>query len=184
MRTESGWLSEARRCPSPNFNARPPNTDISLLVIHNISLPPDNYGTNYVLDFFQNKLDCKAHPYFDTLDGLEVSAHFFIDRGGVLTQFVSLDHRAWHAGVSEFKGRPNCNDYSIGLELEGSDQVPYTESQYESLVKLTRKLIDRYPSLGMDRIVGHSDIAPGRKTDPGEAFEWGRYRTAVFSGSL
>lgn len=179
MRIDSGWLSNASHCPSPNFNARPLGAEISLLVIHNISLPPDTYGTGYVHDFFQNTLDCDIHPYFDTLRELQVSAHCFIDRVGKLTQFVALEDRAWHAGKSEFEGCANCNDFSIGIELEGSDNISYTEMQYRKLTELVTCLMDYYPGITPERIVGHSDIAPGRKTDPGNAFDWSLLRSTL-----
>lgn len=174
LRIDSGWLSGVSHCPSPNYNARP-SSEVSLLVIHNISLPPDQYGGGYVHDFFQNTLDCSVHPYFETVKDLQVSAHCLIDRDGALTQFVSFDDRAWHAGVSSFLGRENCNDYAIGVELEGSDHVPYTNEQYATLVKLSQCLMREYPEITAERIVGHSDIAPERKSDPGAAFDWKAY---------
>ncbi len=172
---ESGWLTAAARCPSPNCNERPDPADVSLLVIHNISLPPGEYGTGCVHQFFCNALDCDAHPYFDEIRGMEVSSHLLIERDGTLTQFVSLDDRAWHAGVSTFCGRENCNDFSIGIELEGCDTEAYTDGQYKSLADVTGDLMHAYPAITRDRITGHSDIAPGRKTDPGPAFDWERY---------
>ena len=173
--TLAGWLEGAARCPSPNCNARPDPSDISLLVIHNISLPPGEYGTGCVQEFFCNELDCDAHPYFDEIRGMEVSSHLLIERDGSLTQFVSFDQRAWHAGVSEFCGRDNCNDFSIGIELEGCDTEAYTDAQYSSLTAVTGELMRTYPAITRDRITGHSNIAPGRKTDPGPAFDWGRF---------
>ena len=170
-----GWLSPARRCPSPNCNARP-DTAIDLLVIHNISLPAGRFGGGFVEQLFTNCLDCDSHASFASLIGLQVSAHLFIDRWGRVCQFVPFQRRAWHAGVSHFAGRDNCNDFSIGVELEGTDDTPYTPSQYRRLVAVTRALLDRYPAITQERIVGHSDIAPGRKTDPGPAFDWQRYR--------
>ena len=183
LRIKSGWLDQSNvsQCPSPNYNSRPADTEISLLVIHNISLPPENFGTGLVQHFFQNKLDCDAHPYFDALRNLEVSAHCFIERDGTLTQFVSFDDRAWHAGASEFEGRSNCNDFSVGVELEGADNIQYTEAQYNKLIELTSCLMASYPRITPERVVGHSDIAPGRKTDPGEAFQWKRFRAALMS---
>ncbi len=169
-----GWWSEARALPSPNFNLRP-DVSIDMLVVHNISLPPAEFGAGNVQAFFQNQLDCSAHPYFDEIRDMRVSAHVFIDRQGEAYQFVSFADRAWHAGDSSFDGRVNCNDFSIGVELEGCDDVPYTDEQYTSLVKLTQALMQAYPCIVADRIVGHSDIAPGRKTDPGDAFDWQRY---------
>jgi len=179
LQIASGWLNPAIHCPSPNCNERPLGTDISLLVVHNISLPPDTFGTGHVPEFFLNRLDCTIHPYFDTLRGLEVSAHCFIDREGAITQFVSFDERAWHAGQSVFQGRANCNDFSIGVELEGADHIPYTKAQYSVLGHLTQCLMQHYPSITKERIVGHSDIAPGRKTDPGPAFDWQRLHSHI-----
>lgn len=173
---KNGWLepaSEITLKPSPNFNLRPNAEDISLLVIHNISLPPGQFGTPYVCDLFLNELDLGADPWFECLKGLKVSTHFLIDRMGHTTQFVSCDARAWHAGVSTFEGREQCNDFSIGIELEGTDTEPYTESQYRVLNQLTICLRSRYP---LRSVKGHCDIAPGRKTDPGPSFDWARYQ--------
>jgi AmpD protein len=159
--------------PSPNFNERPANVDISLLVIHNISLPPGQFGTPFVADLFLNQLDLQADPWFkEHLQGLTVSAHFVIDRSGHITQFVACDKRAWHAGVSRHAGREQCNDFSIGIELEGTDTLAYTDAQYGALAALTHCLRARYP---LTAVRGHCDIAPGRKTDPGVAFDWTRY---------
>ncbi len=174
-----GWLQWAEQCPSPNFNLRPEKTDISLLVIHNISLPPGEFGGGYVQTFFQNTLDQSLHPYFSTIAELKVSAHLFIERDGKVTQFVPFDARAWHAGSSSFAGVADCNNYSIGIELEGADDIPYTDAQYQALEKVSRQLLLTYPKLTPERITGHSDIAPGRKTDPGSAFDWLRYRTSL-----
>lgn len=171
----NGWLNIAHPVPSPNFNLRPENTPISLLVIHNISLPPGKFGGRFVQDFFKNQLDENAHPYFKTIAGMQVSAHLFIEREGEITQFVSFDDRAWHAGASSFEGVPNCNDYAIGIELEGTDDQAYTDAQYTVLAKVTRQLLRTYPTLTPERIAGHEDIAPGRKTDPGPNFDWPRY---------
>ena len=173
------WLQWATQCPSPNFNFRPENTDISLLVIHNISLPPGEFGGGYVQKFFQNTLDASLHPYFSTIAELKVSAHLFIERDGKVTQFVSFDARAWHAGSSSFAGVADCNNYSIGIELEGADDTPYSDAQYRALEKVSRQLLLTYPKLTPERITGHADIAPGRKTDPGPAFDWQRYRTSL-----
>lgn len=169
----TGWFQGIPHCPSPNFNARP-GGEISLLVVHNISLPPGQFGTGKVQAFFQNRLPVDEHPFFAEIASLQVSAHFFIERDGGLTQFVSCLDRAWHAGVSWFEGRDNCNDFSLGVELEGTDDLPYTDAQYARLAELTRQLLDAYPSLSTQRIRGHNDIAPGRKTDPGAAFDWAR----------
>lgn len=170
-----GWIDGARICPSPNHNERPATTVVSLLVIHNISLPPGEFGGNAVEELFLNRLEPRAHPSFRKLQGLKVSAHFFIRRDGELIQFVSLRDRAWHAGRSSFEGHAECNDYSIGVELEGTDHEPFTDRQYARLQCLTRVLMAAYPALTADRIVGHEHIAPDRKTDPGPAFDWQRY---------
>lgn len=174
----TGWCLGVRHCPSANFNARP-DGEISLLVIHNISLPPGQFGTGKVQEFFQNRLVVDEHPYFAGIAEMRVSAHFLIERDGAVTQFVSCQDRAWHAGVSCFAGRENCNDFSIGIELEGTDELPFSDAQYRVLVELTRQLLAAYPAIGLDRICGHSDIAPGRKTDPGPCFDWARYRAAL-----
>lgn len=171
-----GLLRSARQLPSPNCDARPDPADISLLVIHGISLPPGRFGGPYIDALFSNRLDPQAHPYFETIKDLKVSAHLLIARDGRVTQYVPFGRRAWHAGVSQFEGRARCNDYAIGIELEGSDSRPYTEKQYRRLLGVTRALLAAYPRLTTARIVGHSDIAPGRKTDPGPAFDWARYR--------
>ncbi|MCG8295432.1 MULTISPECIES: 1,6-anhydro-N-acetylmuramyl-L-alanine amidase AmpD [Pseudomonas] len=175
----TGWFSGVTRCPSPNFNARPDGEAISLLVIHNISLPPACFGTGKVQQFFQNRLDPDEHPYFANIKHLTVSAHLFVERDGKATQFVSLLDRAWHAGVSRFEAREGCNDFSIGIELEGTDELPYTDAQYATLEQLTREICGAWPVIGLQRICGHSDIAPQRKTDPGPAFDWPRYRAAL-----
>jgi AmpD protein len=168
-----GWYEKARHVASPFFNERP-DTPITVLVIHNISLPARQFGTPYVDALFTGKLDCHAHESFADLRGVEVSAHFFINRQGELTQYVAVDKRAWHAGLSRFDGRDNVNDFSIGIELEGTDDIPYTDSQYQTLCELTLELMRHYP-VTPDRIVGHSDVAPGRKTDPGGSFDWQRF---------
>ena len=173
------WLQGVRLLPSPNFNERPVNVEIDLLVIHNISLPPGKFGGDHVDALFCNTLDCDADPYFDILRELRVSAHFFINRAGNVTQYVSLNDRAWHAGASQWNGRDDCNNFSIGIELEGEDTVPYADAQYTSLTGLTQILMQCYPAITPERIVGHNDIAPGRKTDPGEAFDWLRFRAAL-----
>jgi len=168
-----GWFDEARQLPSPNCDMRPGDEPPSLIVIHNISLPPGEFGGNAVEELFTNRLDWDAHPYYQGIRGLEVSAHFFIRRDGELIQFVPCSMRAWHAGASNWCGRERCNDFSIGIELEGSDELPFTEAQYASLAELTRTLKETYP---ITSIVGHADIAPGRKTDPGPHFDWARCR--------
>ena len=171
-----GWLTATARSESPHFNERPSGDCISLLVIHNISLPPGRFGGPYIDDLFLGRLDCGADPFFADLDGLRVSAHCLIRRDGEVIQYVPFERRAWHAGVSCFEGREGCNDFSIGIELEGTDDTPYTEAQYQALVSTTLALMVRYPEITGDRIVGHCDIAPGRKTDPGGSFDWHKYR--------
>ncbi|KTB65655.1 N-acetyl-anhydromuranmyl-L-alanine amidase [Pseudomonas viridiflava ICMP 13104] len=174
----SGWCAGVQHCPSPNFNARP-DGEISLLVIHNISLPPAQFKTGKVQAFFQNRLDTTEHPYFAGIADLRVSAHFLIERDGDVIQFVSCLDRAWHAGVSSFDGREGCNDFSIGIELEGTDEQPFSEAQYHALIDLTRQLRKAFVAITPERICGHSDIAPGRKTDPGPCFDWARFRAAL-----
>jgi AmpD protein len=169
----SGAVRAARQVPSLNCDDRPPGTKISLLVVHNISLPPGRFGGDAIERFFTNRLDPSAHPYFATIAAQRVSAHFLIPRDGRLVQFVPCERRAWHAGESRWRGRERCNDFSIGVELEGTDDLPYEAAQYAMLVRLTRALRRRYP---IADFAGHSDIAPGRKTDPGNAFDWARFR--------
>ena len=173
---EAGCLRDVCFIPSPNCDERPGRSAINLLVIHNISLPPDEFGGNGVIELFTNRLDPEAHPYYQTLRDLRVSAHFFIRRSGEIIQFVSCEKRAWHAGASCWLGKTCCNDYSIGIELEGSDTTPFADIQYAVLVALTQALQKTYP---ITDIAGHSDIAPGRKTDPGPCFDWERYRNAL-----
>jgi N-acetyl-anhydromuramoyl-L-alanine amidase len=177
---DGGWYRAARRVPSPNHDERPPGVAIDLLVIHHISLPPGRFAGDAIERFFTNRLDCAGHPYFARLDGLRVSAHFLVRRRGELLQFVGSDARAWHAGASEFRGRARCNDFSIGIELEGDGEHPFTAAQYRVLARLTRALGARHP---LRHVAGHSDIAPGRKTDPGPTFDWGRYLAAVGPGA-
>ncbi|QFU21026.1 1,6-anhydro-N-acetylmuramyl-L-alanine amidase AmpD [Shewanella eurypsychrophilus] len=172
---ESGWAVGVKRRESPFFNHRPAN-EVSLLVIHNISLPAGCFGLPYIDQLFLGCLDVEADPSFIDLKGLEVSAHFLIRRDGEVIQYVSCDERAWHAGVSNFDGRSGCNDFAIGIELEGTDFEAYTQAQYDELLQLTLGLQTQYPSLGVDNIVGHSDIAPGRKTDPGDSFDWSWFK--------
>ena len=176
---ETGRISFARWTPSPNFGPRPDGAGISLLVVHNISLPPGQFGGREIEDFFCNQLDHSAHPYFKTIEGVQVSAHLLIRRDGALVQFVSLLDRAWHAGRSCFEGQEECNDFSIGIELEGTDDQPYTPLQYQKLAEVSRALINAYPAMSAERITGHQHIAPGRKTDPGEAFDWMYFRDMV-----
>lgn len=176
---QNGWWIQASQVLSPNFNERPTGYEIDLLVIHNISLPPKVYGEGHVHDFFLNKLDCNYHPYFASLENLQVSAHAFIERTGDTTQFVSFDKRAWHAGRSVYDGRVECNDFSVGIELEGTDDEAYTDEQYGRLVELSAVIMNTYPKITLDRIVGHSDIAPDRKTDPGPSFNWQLYKSLL-----
>ncbi len=168
----AGWHVRARRVASPNVDGRPGGVAIELIVIHNISLPPGQFGGRAVEQFFTNRLRADAHPYFAQIAQLRVSAHFFITRDGRLTQFASTNRRAWHAGVSHWRGRDRCNDFSVGIELEGTDVRPYTAKQYVRLARLIRALVCRYPAIR--GVAGHADIAPGRKTDPGPAFDWAR----------
>jgi len=165
--------------PSPHWNLRPQDTLISLLVIHCISLPAGQYGNSYIDDLFMGVLDTDADESFADLAGVRVSAHCVVFRNGNVRQYVPFQYRAWHAGVSEFEGRQNCNDFSIGIELEGTEHQPYTDAQYQSLVLLTRQLMQDFPAITTDRIVGHQQIAPGRKTDPGLSFDWNRYQSAL-----
>lgn len=158
--------------PSPNRNSRPQGMAINLLVIHNISLPPGHFGGPWVDQLFHNRLAAKAHPYFEQIAHLRVSAHLFIRRDGRAVQYVPLAERAWHAGRSSFQGREGCNDFSIGIELEGTDDLAYTQAQYGQLAQLTKGIRVRYPEIRREHILGHCDIAPGRKTDPGAAFDW------------
>lgn len=176
---DKGWLQNARHVPSPNYGERPQGEAVSLLVLHNISLPPGVFGGDEVERFFSNTLDFDAHPWFEEIRGVCVSAHLFLRRDGELVQFVSLDDRAWHAGSSCFRGRDECNDFSIGIELEGCDDIPYTDAQYRELTRLCVFLRDAYPTIDSDAITGHSDIAPGRKTDPGDAFDWSRFWNSI-----
>lgn len=177
-----GLLLGARQVPSPNHDARPPGTVIDLLVVHGISLPAGCFRGRAVEALFCNRLDPQAHPDFAPLAGLCVSAHVFVRRGGTVIQFVPFTERAWHAGVSCWQGRERCNDFSIGVELEGSDRHPYTGAQYCRLAQLCRLLMAAWPALRPERIVGHSDIAPGRKTDPGPHFDWAHFR-ALLAGA-
>lgn len=179
MEIQDHWLSIATRVPSPNCSERPDAADISLLVIHNISLPPGNFGGPHIDELFCNRLDAGAHPYFAEICELRVSSHLLIRRDGTAIQYVPFDRKAWHAGRSLFEGRAECNEFSIGIELEGSDDTEFTEAQYEALAGITRLLLQHYPGITAARIAGHSDIAPGRKTDPGPCFDWARYRQSL-----
>jgi AmpD protein len=180
MRIDSnGIADDARFVASPNADERPPGTRIELIVVHAISLPPGKFGGPAIEALFLNTLDTAAHPYFSTLEGLRVSAHFLIRRSGHLMQFVPCVRRAWHAGVSQWRGRSACNDFSVGIELEGSDDQPFEPAQYSTLANLARALERAYPIVD---IAGHSDVAPGRKTDPGPCFDWTHFRTLLACG--
>ena len=179
-----GWLEGCEHIPSPNCGERPLNAKVELVVVHNISLPPGEFGGPYVADLFTNSLDRAAHPYFEEIADLQVSAHFLIRRNGDVIQFVSTQDMAWHAGVSQWRGREKCNDFSIGIELEGTDTHLYTQKQYGRLEEIIRKCRFAHPDIGEDAIVGHSDIAPGRKTDPGKCFDWQELQTRLGVASL
>jgi len=173
---DQGRVEGARQVSCSHWDERPADMPVSLLVIHCISLPPGQFGGPYIDQLFSGCLAAGEHPYFESIAALRVSAHLLIRRDGELVQYVPLDKRAWHAGVSCFEGRERCNDYSIGIELEGADDTPYTQPQYACLAQVTQALMKRYPQLSAGRIVGHADIAPGRKTDPGSAFDWRYFR--------
>lgn len=181
MRIDSSrdYLLEARQVPSPNCDERPDDCEISLLVVHGISLPPGQYGGSEIDRFFTNTLDAGAHPYFAKIADLKVSSHLLVRRDGEVVQYVPFQKRAWHAGKSNYQGRVACNDFSIGIELEGLDDVPYTDVQYTVLVAVVKVLIDAYPGLSANCLIGHCDIAPQRKTDPGPAFDWQRLRQQI-----
>lgn len=170
---KEGWCQEAKQLVSPNQDDRPLNQTIDLLVIHNISLPPGEFGGRCIADLFLNRLDCNRHPFFEQLRSLKVSSHFLIGRDGALIQFVSTEKRAWHAGVSSYRGRMGCNDFSIGIEIEGTDYEPFMAVQYNTLILLTEALCRRYP---LESVTGHQHIAPERKTDPGPFFNWTHYQ--------
>jgi len=174
MHIANGLLSSARQCPSPNHDQRPEHCEPDLIVIHNISLPPNEYGGDGIDQLFTNRLDKDEHPYYADIHQLRVSSHLLIRREGEVVQYVAFDKRAWHAGVSEFQGRDVCNDFSIGIEMEGSDFEPFTEDQYLALEETLKVLLDTYSNLSAHAITGHEHIAPGRKTDPGPYFEWNR----------
>lgn len=180
-RWTGGWLDSARRCPSPNFEPRPAGVAVDLVVVHSISLPPGRYGGDQVERLFTNRLDWAAHPYFDAIRGARVSAHFLIRRDGALVQFVSCDERSWHAGASSWRGRPNCNDFSIGVELEGLEGETFEGPQYVALAALLEALGRRYL---IDAVAGHQHIAPGRKGDPGDAFDWPDLRRRLARSTL
>ena len=171
-----GMLEGARQHPSPNHDERPPGSDIDMVVVHCISLPPGVFSGDCIDRFFTNQLPVGEHPFFAEIEGLRVSAHLLIRRSGEIVQFVPFHRRAWHAGVSHFCGRDRCNDFSIGIELEGTDDSPYEDTQYDALARVVSSLLAAYSAITPDRIVGHSDIAPGRKTDPGPLFDWARFK--------
>ena len=173
---QGGWYRFARRLDSPNFGARPAGALVDLIVVHSISLPPGQYGGNGVQELFSNTLDWNAHPYYKDIEGLKVSAHFYIRRGGELWQFVSCDDRAWHAGASSWRGRGDCNDDSVGIELEGLEGDSFEQAQYEALAGLCSSIAQRYP---VAHIAGHEHIAPGRKADPGSGFDWALVRRSL-----
>ncbi len=176
----AGWLADTEPRPSPHCDPRPPGTVIDLLVIHNISLPPGELGGRWIDDLFLGRLDSAAHPYFEIARAAgPVSAHLLIRRDGSALQYVPFGQRAWHAGRSSFGGRERCNDFSIGIELEGADHFPFESAQYLTLARATRAIMARYPGVGPERIAGHSDISPGRKTDPGPCFDWVLYRELI-----
>ncbi len=177
--SETGLLDAARQVRSPNCDPRPAGIEPDLIVIHNISLPPDEFGGPYIDALFCNHLPAHEHPYFAEIHAMQVSAHLLIRRDGELVQYVPFHQRAWHAGQSSYAGREGCNDFSIGIELEGADTTPYTDVQYERLTNIVETLLVTYPGLSAERIAGHCDIAPGRKTDPGPAFDWSRLRNTV-----
>lgn len=182
LNANTGRVQEARQLGTPNYDQRPDPGDISLLVIHGISLPPGRFGGKEVEQFFCNQLDCESDPGFAQIQDLNVSSHFYIRRDGELVQFVPVHKRAWHAGESCYEQRERCNDFSVGIELEGTDDTPYTDQQYRCLADLIQCLLESCPGLNTKDITGHSDIAPGRKTDPGEYFDWSRLRQMIESG--
>ena len=175
-----GLLDECRQCPSPNKDARPQNTTVNLIVIHSISLPPGQYGGDSIECFFQNKLDKNKHPYFEEIVEMQVSSHALIKRTGEIIQFVPFHERAWHAGRSVYRGRERCNDFSIGIELEGTDSDDFEDIQYKQLALLVCSLQQAYPAIAYN-IVGHSDISPGRKKDPGSGFDWHKLKKAMIN---
>jgi N-acetyl-anhydromuramoyl-L-alanine amidase len=174
-----GLLRGARQVPSPNCDARPDGAGLSLIVVHGISLPPGEFGGPWIDHLFQNRLPADAHPYFAQVAGLKVSSHLLIRRDGEAVQYVSFNQRAWHAGRSSFEGREACNDFSVGIELEGTDDLPYADPQYVKLAAVVRALCRAYSGLDPHRVVGHSEVSPGRKSDPGQAFDWSRIRSMI-----
>ena len=176
---DSGLMRGVRQIASPNHDSRPPGVEADLIVVHGISLPPGEFGGPWIDRLFTNTLPAGVHPYFTEIGSLRVSSHVVIERDGAVTQYVRFTERAWHAGKSNYQGREACNDFSVGVELEGTDTQPYTDAQYDSLAKAVAALCAAYPRLSPARLVGHSDIAPGRKTDPGPAFDWPRARRLI-----
>jgi N-acetyl-anhydromuramoyl-L-alanine amidase len=181
---KTGLMRGVRQVASPNCDARPPGMEADLLVVHGISLPPGEFGGSWIDRLFMNTLPLDAHPYFAEIGALRVSSHLVVARDGSLTQYVSFTDRAWHAGISSYEGRDACNDFSIGIELEGVDTLPYESAQYDALGEIVAALCRAYPRLSPRRLVGHSDIAPGRKTDPGPAFDWQRARLCVAAACI
>lgn len=179
MQICQGLLDQAKQLPSPHQDERPPDQAINLLVLHNISLPPGQFDTPCIDAFFTGCLDPQQHPFFQQIHQMRVSAHCVVWRDGTATQYVPFERRAWHAGVSSFQGQSACNDYAIGIELEGTDDTPYTDAQYATIESIANGIMKHYPAITAARIVGHCDIAPGRKTDPGFAFDWARFRQGV-----
>ena len=177
--TRTGQIEPATQCPSPNQDARPDDHPPELILIHGISLPPGEFGGPAILELFMNELDWGAHPYYEEIRGLEVSSHLLVRRDGDVVQFVPFSRRAWHAGESRFRDRSRCNDFSIGIELEGTDDMPYDDRQYLALAGVLKALLDAYPTLSRRNIASHADVAPGRKTDPGPAFDWFRLYDAL-----
>jgi AmpD protein len=178
---ETGLMRGAAQIESPNRDARPPGIEAELIVVHGISLPPGEFGGPWIDRLFTNTLPADTHPYFTEVAPLRVSSHLVVRRDGAVTQYVKFTDRAWHAGVSSYQGREACNDFSVGVELEGTDDLPYEDAQYRALANVVAALCAAYPRLSADRLVGHSDIAPGRKTDPGPAFDWPRARRLIAS---
>jgi len=177
MKIKNGWIDNAHKISSPNFDERPPNCTPSLIVVHCISLPPGKFGGEAISQLFMNKLPADKHPYFEEIHHLKVSSHILIRRDGALIQYVPFHARAWHAGKSIYEGQENCNDFSVGIELEGTEEIAYTAKQYKQLSYVIKVLLDSYPSLSPSSITGHSDISPGRKTDPGPSFDWNYLRS-------
>jgi N-acetyl-anhydromuramoyl-L-alanine amidase len=184
IEVESGLLQGARQIASPNRDSRPPGVEADLIVVHGISLPPGEYGGGWIDRLFTNTLPAEGHPYFAEVCALRVSSHVVLNRQGAATQYVKFTDRAWHAGTSMYQGRTACNDFSVGIELEGTDTTPYEAAQYHALADIVAALCAAYPNLSADRVVGHSDISPGRKTDPGPAFDWPRARRLIAAAAL